>query len=46
MQSWPLASRTSTMSDQLVVIGTYGVVYVSILGYALYLHRRRKRAER
>lgn len=33
------------MSDQLVVIGTYAIVYGATLGYAFYLHRRRKKAE-
>lgn len=32
------------MSDALVVAGTYLVVYGAVLGYAAYLHRRRKRA--
>jgi hypothetical protein len=33
------------MSDTLVVVVTYVVVYGSTLGYAAYLHVRRKRAE-
>lgn len=33
------------MSDQLVVLGTYLVVYGSVFGYAAYLHLRRKRSE-
>lgn len=33
------------MSDALVVAGTYLVVYGSTVGYAIYLHIRRKRAE-
>ncbi len=33
------------MSDSLVVIVTYAIVYGSTLGYAVYLHLRRKRAE-
>jgi hypothetical protein len=33
------------MSDTLVVVVTYVVVYGSTLGYAAYLHIRRKRTE-
>jgi len=32
------------MSDTLVVAGTYLISYGLILGYAVYLHLRRKRA--
>ncbi len=32
------------MSDALVVVVTYAVVYGSTLGYAAYLHMRWKRA--
>ena len=32
------------MSDALVVVVTYAVVYVATLGYAAYLHMRWKRA--
>jgi hypothetical protein len=32
------------MSEALVVGLTFGLSYVAILGYALYLHRRRRRA--
>lgn len=32
------------MSDTLVVAGTYVISYGLILGYAIYLHIRRKRA--
>jgi hypothetical protein len=34
------------MSDTLVVAATYFIVYGSALGYALFLHRRRTKAER
>jgi hypothetical protein len=34
------------MSETLVVAGTYLVSYALILGYAVYLHFRRRRAER
>jgi hypothetical protein len=34
------------MSDAAIVIGTYALVYGATLGYAVYLHLRRKRAER
>lgn len=34
------------MSDELVLLGTYAVVYGSVLGYAIYLHFRQRRAER
>lgn len=33
------------MSDALIVAGTYVVVYGATVGYAVYLHRRRKKAE-
>lgn len=33
------------MSDQLIVIGSFAIVYGSALAYAVYLHRRNKRAE-
>lgn len=33
------------MSDAYVVVVTYAVVYGSALGYAAYLHFRRKRAQ-
>lgn len=32
------------MSDTLVVAGTYLICYGMFLGYAVYLHRRRRRA--
>ena len=31
------------MSDEAIVIGTYVVCYGAILGYAAYLHLRRRR---
>jgi hypothetical protein len=34
------------MSDTLVVAGTYLISYGLILGYAVYLHLRRRRAQR
>jgi hypothetical protein len=34
------------MSENLVVAGTYLISYGLILGYAVYLHIRRRRAER
>lgn len=33
------------MSDTVVVAGTYLISYGLIVGYAVYLHLRRKRAE-
>ena len=33
------------MSDQLVVLATFAVSYGAIVGYAAYLHMRRRRAE-
>lgn len=33
------------MSDTVVVAGTYLISYGSILGYAVYLHVRRQRAD-
>lgn len=33
------------MSDAFVVVVTYAVVYGSTVGYAVYLHFRRKRAQ-
>jgi hypothetical protein len=33
------------MSDQLIVIGTYLICYSMFVGYAVYLHMRRRRAE-
>jgi hypothetical protein len=33
------------MSDAFVVAVSYAVVYGSTLGYAIYLHFRRKRAQ-
>ncbi len=32
------------MSDQVIVLGTFVIVYAVILGYAAYLHRRWRRA--
>lgn len=32
------------MSDTVVVVGTYLISYGLIVGYAVYLHLRRKRA--
>lgn len=32
------------MSDSLVVAGTYLISYGAIVGYAVYLHLRRRRA--
>lgn len=32
------------MSDALIVVGTYAIVYGATVGYAAYLHLRRKRA--
>jgi hypothetical protein len=34
------------MSEEIVVAGTYLISYGLILGYAVYLHIRRRRAER
>jgi hypothetical protein len=34
------------MSDTVVVAGTYLISYGLIVGYAVYLHLRRRRAER
>lgn len=34
------------MSDTVVVVGTYLISYGLILGYAVYLHVRRRRAGR
>ncbi len=34
------------MSENLVVVGTYIISYGLILGYAVYLHLRRRRADR
>lgn len=34
------------MSENLVVVGTYIISYGLILGYAVYLHLRRRRAGR
>ncbi len=33
------------MSDQAIVIGTYVISYGAILGYAAYLHLRRRRVK-
>ena len=33
------------MSDQIIVIGTFVVSYAAIVGYAGYLHLRRRRAK-
>jgi hypothetical protein len=33
------------MSDQLIVLGTFMISYGVIIGYAVYLHIRRRRAE-
>ncbi len=32
------------MSDQAIVIGTFGITYAAIVGYAVYLHVRSRRA--
>ena len=34
------------MSENLVVVGTYVISYGLIVGYAVYLHLRRRRAGR
>lgn len=34
------------MSDQLIVIGTFAIVYAAIIGYAAWLHLRMKKAGR
>lgn len=34
------------MSETVVVAGTYLISYALILGYAVYLHSRRRRTER
>ncbi len=34
------------MSENLVVAGTYIISYGLIVGYAVYLHLRRRRADR
>jgi hypothetical protein len=33
------------MSDELIVLGTFLISYGVIIGYAVYLHLRRRRAE-
>jgi hypothetical protein len=33
------------MSDELIVLGTFLISYGVIIGYAVYLHIRRRRAE-
>jgi len=33
------------MSDQLIVIGTFAISYAAILGYAGYVHLRRRRVK-
>jgi len=33
------------MSDPLIVIGTFVISYAAILGYAAYLHLRRRRVK-
>lgn len=33
------------MSDTVIVAGTYLISYGLILAYAIYLHRRRRRAD-
>lgn len=33
------------MSDQLVVAGTFGISYAAVIGYAVYLHLRRRRTK-
>jgi hypothetical protein len=32
------------MSDELIVVGTFVISYAVIVGYAAYLHLRRRRA--
>ena len=32
------------MSDELIVLGTFLISYGAIIGYAAYLHLRRRRA--
>jgi len=32
------------MSDQLIVVGTFVISYGVVVGYAAYLHLRRRRA--
>ena len=32
------------MSDQLIVLGTFFISYGAVVGYATYLHLRRRRA--
>jgi hypothetical protein len=32
------------MSDQMIVVGTFVISYGGIVGYAAYLHLRRRRA--
>lgn len=34
------------MSDQLIVLGTFLISYGTIIGYAAYVHLRRRRAGR
>jgi len=34
------------MSETIVVVGTYLISYTLIVGYAVYLHVRRRRATR
>lgn len=31
------------MSDQVIVLGTFAISYGAIVGYAVYLHVRRRR---
>jgi hypothetical protein len=33
------------MSDEVIVIGTFVVSYAAIIGYAAYLHLRRRRVK-
>ncbi len=32
------------MSNQVIVIGSFALVYAASIGYAIFLHRRLKRA--
>jgi hypothetical protein len=34
------------MSDELIVVGTFAIVYAAIIGYATWLHLRMKKAGR
>jgi hypothetical protein len=33
------------MSDEVIVVGTFALSYAAIVGYAVYLHLRRRRVK-